>query len=324
MGRNAAGKRPTVIKKYITNYYITNNDNRVTNITYNVRTTDKKSACNWIDEKTGLPKTNVANVDWIKERGKWKVRAVNAETRKREHVGYRREWDDAVRLCEEVQKTEGTRGAGELKFTEDGEAVAACCVCRRTFGIASYAPEPCMFKQKFAQFVEACVGLGSDDEKVVSKAEAILAVMPEGRGNKAVRTSTCRPCRDVGRKTRMEGTESAITRCRDAWINIRKDMAKRGCRDCSETRTECLECEHVDRMGKPEGCKSILDYVWFASKYGKEEGPKEMWKAYQNENVAILCMCCHLLQPTHSSALAADSSTMEKGSRRRDSASTKR
>ena len=85
MGRNASGKRPIVIKKYITN-----NDNRVTNITYNVRTTDKKPAREWIDEKTELPKTNVARVNWEKARGKWTVQVVDAETRRQKRPRLRK------------------------------------------------------------------------------------------------------------------------------------------------------------------------------------------------------------------------------------------
>jgi hypothetical protein len=303
-------KRPVVINKYITN-----NDNRVTNIiTYNVRTTDGEEPCQTIDAKTGLPKTNVANVSWVKSKDKWQVKAVDAETRKMKHVGLREDWHDAVRLREEKQKTEGTRGPGELEFTEDGEAVVRCGHCRKAFGIASYAPEPCKNKKKFAEFKGACVGLGSDDPKVVAKAEAVLAVMPEGRVNKALRTSYCRRCRDTLHRSVIEGPESALARCRDAGIAIREDMAGRGCRDCGETRAECLECEHVDRLGKPEGCMSILGYGWFAAKYGKVEGPKEMWEAYRNKHVVVLCMCCHMLQPTHSSARAPHSSTLEEGS----------
>ena len=324
MSRNVAVKRPIVIKKYITNYttnnYITNNDNRATNITYNVRTTDKKPASNWIDEKTKLPTTNVANVYWDKASGKWMVQVVDTETRKLTTVGRfpHEKWHDAVRLREEAQKTEGTRGPGELEFTEDGEAVAACGHCRKTFGLASFAPEPCMHKKKFAEFKEACVGLGSDDAEVAAEAEAVLAVMPANvKDNEALRTSSCRRCRDAAHKSFVEGPESAVARWRDAWIEIRKHMAKRGCRDCGETRVECLECEHVDRKGKPEGCRSILQYDWFARKYGKVEGPKEMWKAYRSEHVVVLCRCCHLRQPTHNSALGADSSTLEEGSKKK-------
>ena len=306
-------KRPVVINKYITN-----NDNRVTNIiTYNVRTTDGEEPSHRIDAKTGLPTTNVANVSWHKKSRKWDVQVVDADARKLKHVGLREDWHDAVRLREEKQKTEGTRGPGELEFTEDGEAVVRCSKCCKTFGIASYAPEPCNYKKKFAQFKGECVGLGSDDPDVVAKAKAVLAVMPEGRVNKALRTSWCRRCRDTNHRSVMEGPESAPARCRDAGIEIRKDMAEKGCRDCGETRAECLQCEHVDRLGKPEGCMSILDYGWFAAKYGKVEGPKEMWEAYRNKHVVVLCMCCHLLQPTHSSALGADSSTLKKGSEKK-------
>ena len=282
---------------------------------YQVRTTDKKPPRQWVDDKTGLPKTNVAMVIWKKENGKWEVRVVDAETRKRKHVGYRKEWHDAVLLREEAENTEGTRGPGELEFKEDGEAVVRCGNCCNTYGIASYAPEPCWHKQKFAEYKGVCDGLGSDDAAVVAEAGAVLAVMPEGKNNNALRTSHCRRCRDLLHKSEMEGPENATARCRDAWVAIREDMARRGCRDCSETRAECLECEHVDRLGKPEGCKSILDCGRFAKRYGKVEGPKKMWEAYRNEHVVVLCMCCHLLQSTHNAARAPHSSTLEEGSK---------
>ena len=62
-------KRPIVINKYITNYYETYNDhsttnnrvdNRVTNnhnTTYVVRTNDDKPPRQYVDEKSGLPKS---------------------------------------------------------------------------------------------------------------------------------------------------------------------------------------------------------------------------------------------------------------------------
>ena len=102
-------KRPVIVKKtYITNFYntyndhsTTNNDNRVTNNhTYVVRTKPLgEEPRQWVDE-TGVPRTNVAMVNWRTFRsgnGSWHVRAVDAPTRKLAHVGLRKDWDDAVR-----------------------------------------------------------------------------------------------------------------------------------------------------------------------------------------------------------------------------------
>ena len=98
-------KRPVIVKKtYITNYYnrvdnrVTNNDNRVTNNhTYVVRTSPRdQEPRQWVDE-AGVPRTNVANVSWKKADKTWRVRAVDAPTRKLAHVGLRKDWDDAVR-----------------------------------------------------------------------------------------------------------------------------------------------------------------------------------------------------------------------------------
>ena len=96
-------KRPVIVKKtYITNYYNTYNDNRVdnrvtNNTTYVVRTKPLgEEPRQWVDE-AGVPRTNVANVSWKKADKTWRVRAVDAPTRKLAHVGLRKDWDDAVR-----------------------------------------------------------------------------------------------------------------------------------------------------------------------------------------------------------------------------------
>ena len=209
-------KRPIVINKYITNNYhgpvTTNNDNRVDNsvtnnhnTTYVVRTRPLgQEPRQYVDEE-GVPRTNVANVNWFKAGKTWQVRAVDPQTGKNTGVGYRKDWHDAVRLRETHQKTEGTGGPGELEFTANGEAVVACGNCHHTFGLAWYAPEPCWNKKEFAKFEAACEQLQSDNSDVAAAAEALLAVMPIGRGNKALRKSVCRGCRDVDRRSRTEG-----------------------------------------------------------------------------------------------------------------------
>ena len=317
-------KRPIVINKYITNnttnnncYNTTNNDNRVTNnhnhTTYVVRTKRNEPPRQYVDEK-GVPKTNVANVNWDKLNKTWRVQWVNAQTGKQAYVGRRKDWHDAVRLREEHQKTEGTRGPGELEFREDGEAVVVCGQCRHTFGLASYAPEPCKNKKEFAKFEAACEQLQSEDPEAAKEAEALLAVMPIGRVNKALRRSVCRGCRDALRRSETEGENNATATCLATKLDIQADMALKGCQECNESRPECLTCEHHGRKGKPEGCESILDHKWFANKY-KERGPEKMWEAYRNEHVVVLCKCCHFRQPTHSGAQGADSSTLEPGSK---------
>jgi len=319
-------KRPVIIRKtYITNnnntYHgpVTNNDNRVTNnhnTTYVVRTKPLgEEPRQWVDE-AGVPRSNVANVSWVKRNKTWRVYVVDAQTRKKATVGCAKKWDDAVRLREAAQKTEGTQGPGELEFTDDGKAVVACGHCRHKIGLASYAPEPCKWKKKFAEFQKACKGLQSADPEAAKEAEALLSVMPTGTGNEALRTSKCRVCRDVNHRSNTEGPNSATAKCYAANREIRADMALRGCRDCGESRSECLECEHVHRKGKPDGCESILNPLWFADKY-KERGPDEMWKAYRDPYVVVLCMCCHARQPTHAGARGADSSTLEQGSEKK-------
>ena len=289
------------------------NDNRVI-----VRIKNDGEARRWFDAQTGLPDTNVAMVSWYKKRGAWRVEWVDAATKKKKakfFKGYDA-WEAAVKHRAEAQATEGKNGPGELTFTADGEAVVDCGQCHRTFPLTSYAPEPRKNKQAFATFARCCAELGSADARVAAAAEAALAVMPEGNGNKALRTSTCRGCRDVQHKSETEG-DSHVAACRAARDAIREDMAARGCRDCDEDRDECLECEHVGCLGKPEGCHSIMHYKWFTAKY-KERGPEEMWKAYRSPHVVVLCKRCHAVQPTHNSARGADSSTLEDPKKKRE------
>ena len=301
-------------QKIINNTYNIHNDNRVI-----VRVKNDEEARWWFDAKTGLPKTNVANMRWRKNYGGWEVEWVDAATKKRKTKFFKGcdAWEAAVRYRVEAQATEGKQGPGELRFTADGEAVVDCGQCRRTFPLAAYAPEPCQNKQAFATFARCCAELASADARVAAAAEAALAVMPEGNDkNKALRTSCCRGCRDVKHKTRTEGASNEAA-CRAAWLEIRADMAARGCRDCDEDRDECLECEHENRLDKPEGCRGISDYVWFERKY-KQRGPAEMWKAYRSPHVVVLCKRCHALQPTHDAAMAPDSSTLEDPKKKRE------
>ena len=228
---------------------IINNTYNITN-NYNVRVKDDDGeARRWIDAKTALPKTNVAMVSWNKNDGGWLVQWIDAATKKcksKFFKGYDA-WEAAVKHRAEAQATEGTRGPGELQFTADGEAIVACGQCHRTFPLAAYAPEPCKNKQAFATFARCCAELGSADARVAAAAEAALAVIPEGRKNKALRTSWCRGCREITHKSQTKG-DSHVAACRAAWLEIRADMAARGCRDCKEERDECLECEHVGRL----------------------------------------------------------------------------
>ena len=113
-------------------------------LTAEVRTTDKKPP--WANEKA--KKTNVTMVNWHKATQRWRVRAVDAKTRKQRSAGCFDEWEDAVRRREEVQKTEGTMGPGKLTFTEDGKPIVECGQCRHSFGVAPVARAVCVVAMK--------------------------------------------------------------------------------------------------------------------------------------------------------------------------------
>ena len=107
---------------------VVNITNNITTNYYNVRVKDDdEEARRWIDAKTGIPTTNVANVRWMKNEGGWLVEWVDAATKKRKakfFKGYGA-WEAAVRHRAEAQATEGTKGPGKLRFTADGEAVGS-------------------------------------------------------------------------------------------------------------------------------------------------------------------------------------------------------
>jgi hypothetical protein len=263
-----------------------------------------------------VPATNVANVNWHKDNSKWLVRYVNAETRKMTYYCLARTFDEACVKREEAQEIEGKRGPGELQRMPGGELVAACGLCRKVFGIASFAPEPCMTKKEFAKFSTACAEAGSKDASVARPALDLLKRMPDGKSGSALRRSLCQHCRDVSHKTRIEGPDSASAKCAAMRDTIREDMARRGCRDCVEDRYECMELEHEGRVGKRPGCRSVLHYTWYAAKFG-HAGPEKMWEDYCHSSVVVLCKCCHAVQDTHSGARGADSATLEEGSGRK-------
>ena len=196
------------------------NDNRVDNrVTYNVRTKDGKPAREYACEKTGAKKTNVNNVSWHKAAGKWLVRYVDPVTKKLAHVGYCKEFDDACAAREEAQAREGTReGAkrpGVLKYNKKGRPFCECGRCGKKRKLAAFAPDPKM-KAKFDRFRKACDDLGSGDKERVERAEEILGRMPIGMKNDALRTSVCRGCRDTDRKSKQEGPNSRVAKCRAA------------------------------------------------------------------------------------------------------------
>lgn len=284
---------------------------------YNVRTKDGKPPRQWVCPRKNTPQTNVANVYWHKRDNRWAVERIDPVRERLVHVCYSKTFDEACTAREKAQLGEGGFGPGELVFDKMGQAIVKCGKCRLWFPLTAYAPEPCKYKKEFKKFADACVDLGGDDERKAGEAERLLSMMPTSKGKRtALRRSQCRQCRDIAHRTTFEGPDSARSKCRNASIAIREDMARNGCQECSEDRAECLECEHKNREGKPKGCPGIMRYDWFSNKH-KHNGPAEMWKAYRNPNVVVLCMCCHLLQPTHGTFHGANASTLEEGSQKR-------
>ena len=93
--------------------------------------------------------------------------------------------------------------------------------------------------------------------------------MPAKKKNcKALRTSECSTCRESQHKSQTEG-DGHFAACYQMKLTIRADMASRGCQHpgCTETRPECLDGDHEDRIGKLCVQYRCTNYMYFAYKY---------------------------------------------------------
>jgi hypothetical protein len=270
----------------------------------------------WEVRANGTFGTNVTNVRHDKKQKRWHAKKIN-EAGKPVHIGSYTTWEEAVEARRGV--VDGVKGPGVLVVRDDGTVeVTKCSKCCRAFPLGHFAPVPCLINlQRLPRFEAATADLTDPYKR--DEAWTALSVMPAKKKNcKALRTSECSTCRESQHKSQTEG-DGHFAACYQMKLTIRADMASRGCQHpgCTETRPECLDGDHEDRIGKLCVQYRCTNYMYFAYKYG-ENGPAEMWKCY--EDTRPLCKNHHAMEDSHDAARGVDSTTIEdkKAKRKRE------
>lgn len=269
----------------------------------------------WERKGNGHFVTNVAYVCWDKKSKKWQVEKVN-DAGKQVYDRLCATFAEAVKARRGVK--DGVKGPGELAVADDGTVhLTKCSNCCRPFPLGHFAPVPCLLNlQRLPRFEAATAALASADQTERNAAWEALSVVPaKVAGCKALRTAWCYACRESMHKSAIEG-DSNEAKCYAAKLEIRADMAKRGCQHlgCTEHRPECFEGDHEGRVGKVCAQYMCTNYMWFAWKYG-ENGPSEMWKCYKGTQP--LCKNHHVMQDSHAAARGVDSEEMKDGKAKR-------
>ena len=239
-------------------------------------------------------------------RDRWRAEKVN-EAGKQVRIGSYKTWEEAVEARRGV--VDGVKGPGVLAVRDNGTVeVTKCSNCCRPFPLGHFAPMPCLLNlQRLPRFEAATADLADPAKR--NEAWTALSVVPTNKKNcKALRTACCYTCRESQHKSQTEG-KSPTAACYQMKLKIRADMASRGCQHpkCTETRPECLEGDHEDRLGKLCAQYTCTSYRYFAGKYG-ENGPVEMWKCY--EGTRPLCKNHHMMEDSHEAARGVDSRTI--------------
>jgi hypothetical protein len=235
----------------------------------------------------------------------WQAEKIN-EAGKKVYIGTYNTWEDAVKARRGV--VDGVKGPGVLAVRDDGTIeVTKCSKCYRPFPLGHFVPVPCLQNlQRLPLFEAATTDLADPAKR--DEAWTALSVVPTKKNCKALRTADCSSCREVQHKSETEG-KGPKAACYQMKLKIRADMARRRCQyhGCTETRPECLDGDHKDRIGKLCAPYKCTNYVYFAAKYG-EKGPAEMWKCY--EGTRPLCKNHHAMEDSHDAARGADSTTI--------------
>jgi len=260
----------------------------------------------WEVRADGKFGTNVTYVHHCKTKKRWRAEKVN-EAGKLVRIGGYKTWEEAVEARRGV--VDGVRGPGVLAVRDNGTVeVTKCSHCCRPFPLGHFAPVPCLHNlQKLPRFEAATADL-ADPAKCDAAWTALSVIPTKKKDCKALRTAWCSSCREILHKSETEG-KGPMAACYRMKLKIRADMASRGCQHpkCTETRPECLEGDHEDRLGKLCAQYTCTSYRYFAGKYG-ENGPVEMWKCY--EGTRPLCKNHHMMEDSHEAARGVDSRTI--------------
>jgi hypothetical protein len=247
----------------------------------------------WLED--GVPKCNVVGI--CRDRKSWIINWQNDDGKKQ----YAREkvFEEALALLLS-KPPDGKASTGELVVHEGELVVTKCsrsCCKRRMIPAFDFCPDP-YHKDRAWRFLTALKAIRANPDG--DNAEHIATICE-------LKQHMCSHCRGLAKKSHHEGSNATAV-CFRAAEEIRADMAIRGCAKCH--CNECLECDHEGREDKEH---KVLDPSYWAEKYG-HEGPKRMWAEYHKRCIRVLCKNCHSLEPSHSGARGADSSTLKDGS----------
>jgi hypothetical protein len=243
-------------------------------------------------------KSNVMGINWHAGKNSWQVQWQNDDGKVQK--GSKKVFEEALALL--LSKSpNGKPTPGELAVHK-GELVVTKCshvTCRRRMIPAfDFCPDQ-FHKDRANRFLTALKAI--DDNPNDDNAGHVATICE-------LKQQHCSRCRGIRHKSNHEGENSAYAACFRAAEEIRADMARRGCAKCG--LGECLENDHEGRSDKED---SIIHPPYWASKYG-HDGPKMMWAEYRKSCIQVLCKNCHMMEPSHSAARGADSSTLKDGS----------
>jgi hypothetical protein len=251
-------------------------------------------------KEDGVPKCNVVGINWHGGTNKsWYIEWRNANGKRQS--AHEKEFGAALAFLRS-KPPDGKSGPGELAVHE-GELVVTKCarhLCTRVMLPA----------------IEFCPDPNANKDRCYRYTKALEAILKSPGGDTTAHIATicglkqhwCFYCRGSSKKSHREG-ENSIAACYRAAAEIRADMARRGCAICGFK--ECLECDHGGRQDKEFG---VLNPIPWASKYG-HDGPAMMWREYRKKCIQVLCMNCHVMEPSHNAVKGADSATLAKGSK---------
>lgn len=225
---------------------------------------------------------NVSNIHWIAPKCRWVVRRID-ENGKEKTVGSALSFEQALQMRRECQPDNKCK-AGELRFLDGGKIVMTSCsrsACKRIdIPIAEFAPDPCMFRDLFHQFVEKL-----DSVRSTQKLELLVPLVRK----------QCFVCRCCNKQSRLHGENSVSADCRRMAEVLRERAKSVGCKVCG--CTTALQVHHAGRANKEE---CVFDWRYWSAKYGTN-GASMMFNEYMKENAEVLCAFHHYLDDTHSS-----------------------
>ena len=241
----------------------------------------------WPNDKPGKAPfaCNVPGVYWEARRGKWQVQHTD-EQGKPKTLGY---GDTLEGACvSRASVVDGSAMKGALVVV-DGELCVSRCgqpSCRRfNLSVVHFAPDPCVYKQAFSEFV------GALDVLSVTTSSSSWGFL------EIARRSKCLHCRDVQHNTEKNGEHNETAKCAQVALRVKQHwVANGGCRSCGCTNILLLQGDHEGRAGKDDYHLSLAPSYWKVN--GGAEAMEEHFLG-ASTTVQPECIFCHFLQPSH-------------------------